>query len=353
MPSKSNLSPVRITRADGVATTVWRKDDTAPGKSRILSGKAPAVAAPPVRSGHPVDFAMEFDTENLPDVVEPEWWNEYVADSQKTDVGFESTPELLDVIPSPIGDIAVVWQPTSHDEIDTTLRNSGFESSGLYLISAETGERVGFVKTTCMSDESYAVSFGTDEFAEFRYQKRYSGKYYRDLGFDGYVDERRERDEKPEDIDAFNRQLWATATGDLRGSYRTQEGEYIADYELKAKHAPDDKTVRKDLKKYRTMISKNVQEALAYYSSEHPHVDFSEVDNEIRGQGFGTAMYVYAAKRLAVENRVLRGSGLQSPEAEALWNRISNNASENVVPVELTRYGNTDTYMTLDFRKTR
>lgn len=53
---------------------------------------------------------------------------------------------------------------------------------------------------------------------------------------------------------------------------------------------------------------------------DHPFVDFIRVNDDMRRQGIGTALYQYGAKWLAREKGLpLYASGIQTTEAKAAW----------------------------------
>lgn len=114
MLTNKNTHPVAITRRDGVATTVWRKNDEV-STTRLRGVATIPVPQNTLPADHPITLAMEFDATDIIPQVKPHWWTNFVTASETgggNDI-FASSPELLDVVPSPIGDLAVVWQPIS------------------------------------------------------------------------------------------------------------------------------------------------------------------------------------------------------------------------------------------------
>lgn len=79
-----------------------------------------------------------------------------------------------------------------------------------------------------------------------------------------------------------------------------------------------------------------------------PSVDFSHVDStfeadrsphaehpgSLRGTGIGRRMYLLAAQHIAQRGKVLRASGLQSDEAQAMWQRL---VADPTVPTRRTQ----------------
>lgn len=77
-----------------------------------------------------------------------------------------------------------------------------------------------------------------------------------------------------------------------------------------------------------------------------PFVDYAHVDNDrdaqrvpghpgnLRGTGIGYRMYLLAAQHLATHNKILRASGCQTEQAQALWARL---VADPAVPTRRTR----------------
>ena len=350
MPAKSTLRPVAITRRDGVATTVWRKDDIPSKKRGLFWKKSPAISSP-VLDGHPVDFALDFDARNPPEVAEPSWWGKFSAESESgQNPLFPSTPELLDVIPSPLGDIAVIWQPVSQYINEEAPRKSGFETSVLEFRTMAAGEDVGHLKTASVSDESFTKAFGEDEFAPFRWKNRNGGRY-RCLDVKSPDSEEDEIFFDQTDTDGLYRHIWAEAHVDFRHGVTTDDGRDLSHYQVKAEHSPEDiNIVKADVARYVSDISKGIENARGFHLYDAPYIDFSTVGEVLRGSGFGSAMYIYAAKRLGADGRVLRASGSQSAEAVAMWVRMSEKLPDNVTSVEAEWLGEKKVNPALDFR---
>lgn len=348
MPSNSTLRKVPVTRKDGVATHVWKKDDTEHDAktAQRIGRSAPPVAQSRSR-GSALDMALDFDPNDIEPLPEPDWWDEFSRSSQDQDAGFESTPELLDIVPSPVGDLAVVWQPSSLDDTDYTVYSSGHAVSAIYYKSVETGEVVGSIKMSSVSDDSFERAFGSDEYAPWRYQGATSmrGVRYRGLEFDGFVHKNHTdiTPMDPADKVAIRRSIWKNAQADFSASLYSSS-------RVSEEDIPDDATVRKDLRRYEKIITKSIQQDRAYFDPKTPYIDLSVVDYELQGKGLGTALYLYAAKKLGTEDSVLRGSGIQSGQAKELWDRMISKMPENVTTVKLPWDGGTRTYVALDFR---
>ena len=355
MPTKAPLRKVPITRKDGVATHVWKRDDDTDSNKRRIGNGAPPVA-PQNTLGSPVDMALSFDPHNIEPMDEPVWWDEFVAESADGEPGFTSTPELLDIIPSPVGDLAVVWQPSSMERSDKSAFDGGYSIPVMYFKHVDTGEVYGFLKSSSMTDESFDRSFGTDEFMTFRHRARQRGAHYPLMDFDGWVDPFDHRDgspvpTRPDDLVELKREIWASAHRDTGMSPKDAEGKYIASYNVSKDVAPHDEAVLdKDLNVFRKRFMKEIKDQRSYLDPKSPFIDFSRVEDELKGKGFGSAMYVYVAKRLGVDGAMLRASGVQTEFAQALWKRMKKNMGDHYTKVEITGYGETTKYKALDFR---
>jgi hypothetical protein len=340
MLNRSHLSPVPITRSDGVSTTVWKKDGTSTEskKARLGGVAAPTASSSVPRTGKAIDYALDFDPYNPEPVTEPEWWAGYVNESETAHKKqFQSTPELLDIIPSAKGDLAVVWQPMSQTDRDFGPLEAGHDMRVLYLINADTGEQEGYLKLSSVSNESFARAFGNDEFTPFRYRSKESGARYSYLDLvsgDPYEDD--EEDEPIDDIDELRRRVWKTAKLDF--------------HHQEPKELPDDATIRSELKEFAKEIQPDMTQKKRYFKT--PFIDFSRVSDDLQGQGFGASMYVYAAKMLATQDLKLRSTfeRNQSPQARAMWSRFKEQMPERVGTMSLTRFYDKKNFQTLDFR---
>jgi hypothetical protein len=282
----------------------------------------------------------------------PQWWNKY-RENALADKAFPTDPKLLDIIDSPIGKLAVIWQDTSQDERQKTLINSkGMGLYSCYYNSVETGERVGYVNMAYMDKDTLKRSFGDDEFAAFRYQEEWSGSSYDLTDWDA-------DDDDDNYVPAYSgltgeallekrREVWLGAMKADHNSVTTTDGKYVEYYNLDKEHVPDDETVKKDLDKYSKAIHKNLKKNSSYFTT--PYVDYSKVDSKLAGKGLGSALYIYTARALAQKGKVLRGSGIQSNEAQALWGRFKHTLPLNTRKMELIMNGEKKKYFALDFR---
>jgi GNAT superfamily N-acetyltransferase len=238
----------------------------------------------------PVEKALAFDVNNIDTLTKPSWWEGFVTASQEHLDGLSATPEMLDIIESPQGDLAVVWQPAYHypQDIDVDTESVYYkrlDASGLSLHDVSSGEVIGSVVTECMTDASFARAYGDDEFAALRFPNRV---------FDDYEDMLRQ----------FNRM---------------------------------NSTKRAEVARWRV-----------FYSSSSPSIRQSYINEDYRGQGLGTAMYIYASKRLGLEGKTLRASIDRTDDSKAVWARMEQNFPEHVITLDWKIGGEPST--ALDFR---
>lgn len=276
----------------------------------------------------------------------PSWWKEY-SDSAAQNNDLPSETILMDVIDSPMGKLAVVWEEESQSSKD---RGVSLESGmGLHVCrykSFETGEDLGYLKLSYVNDDTAKRSFGDDEFTPFKWEDRFSGTSY---GFRlKKMEELLDGDMTEDKAIQIRRQIWVTAQRSSGHGLRTTDGKYVASYNIDENNLPDDKTVKQDLKVFAKEFKKSIAMKRKYYKT--PYVDFSRVNKELQGQGFGAGIYVYAARKLAERGQVLRGSGLQSGSAQALWVKFNKSFPNNTSKMTLNYLGQKSVAPILDFR---
>lgn len=290
----------------------------------------------------------------------PAWFKKYADKASGKEV-LSTNPEILEVIDSPLGKLAVVWEETSQfDEDVNNSLDSGYTVQTLQYRSFKTGEKLGFIKLSSMTDESFERSFGNDEFTEFRYAQRYHGVNYKfkegQEGTNRYI--LGSRNLEGNDLLAKRRQIWLAAQSDtqLNNALTTSStrvvgnnGFNIPSYEVNEKHIPSDEKVTEDLKVFRETLRKSVNNKRAYFSA--PYIDYSTINESLKGKGFGTAMYVFAARKLATQGKFLRGSGIQSAAAKAVWERFNKLFPNNVGSLTNNLDGKNFVNPTLDFRE--
>lgn len=283
------------------------------------------------------------------DGEKPQWWNEYSQSIKENQfASLVITPKLLDVFDSPVGQVAVVWEDAAQGQRDGfSQAKEGYRVQRCLLKNFETGEQLGYLKVTSIDDDSLKRSFGDDEFSPFRYRSEHSGTgYYYEFNETNASLEKL----SPEDLKQQRRKVWLAATRDLNVDITDSEGKFVPSYNLAEKHIPDDAQVQKDLKKYAKMAQKESQRTTKRF--EQPFVDFSRMEGAAKGQGFGSAMYIYTARYLATQGKSLRGSGLQTADAQKVWTRFKKRLPDNFRFITMTEpAGQRKRYPLLDFRE--
>jgi hypothetical protein len=286
---------------------------------------------------------------------QPRWWRKF----ERMAAGHKDLPvkpELLDVIDSPVGPLAVVWQNLSHDGNDIPVElNRGSDVKLLSLISMKTGEREGYLKLTSKNWQSMARSYGTGELLPFRYQqKEASGG----LRYEAVLEGADPASMSEAEREQFDRKLWLTAVDVNKGYYENEIGRaHSMDLSgvdkrngIKESLIPADiNVVRADLAEFAELINRQIDAARVTY--EQPYVDQSRiVKEELQGHGLGSVMYVYGARKLATQGLAIRASGLQTPQAKAAWARFAKHFPAQFKIYTAEDAGKTYEARLLDFR---
>lgn len=296
----------------------------------------------------------------------PKWLSELHKNSEKL-WGPGNEPKIVDVIDSPEGELAVVWTPMSGNNNDTNvIRERGFIIREISFVNMETGERQGYLKASFVDDESCKKSWGDDKFAGIRYMDEYDGhnfgiKEYINTKADPKVSEEDrfkkvdilETAKTPEEVLVAKKKIWAASYRALGLPVNDKLGEYVPSYNVNEEHAPETEA---EIDNAMKPVHKATDRKLDDFKKDFrtPFVDFSSVSSSLKGQGYGGALYVYTARMLAKENRILRGSGLQSDSAKGAWEGLS---KDKRLPVKkLTQHWSkspTSVVPILDFRKNK
>lgn len=267
----------------------------------------------------------------------PEWLKKLEKDSTAA-FGPGNEPKIIDVIDSPAGPLAVVWARQSTRSNDFHIINErGFNIREISLVSMADGENHGYVKAAFVDDESCARSWGDDDFTSIRYMDEYDGHSF---GTKQYVESSRDADGKrkkdhdfkkidvlasaktPEEVLAAKKKIWAASYSALKLPVNDAQGEYVAHYNVNETHAPQtEEEIDIALKPVHKATSRKLDDFKKDF--RNPYVDFSRSGEKIQGTGLGSAMYVYTARMLGKENKLLRGSGLQSGSAVVAWEGLS------------------------------
>lgn len=280
----------------------------------------------------------------------PSWFKKF--EKTYTDTYGEGVkPRIIDVIDSPAGQLAVIWSDQSARSNDVSIiKERGLNIREIALIGMKDGEDYGYVKSTFVDDESCKRSFGDDEYAGLRYLDEYDGVSY---GIREYPESARDENRRlirsddlrkidileaaktPEERIEAKKKIWASSASALRLEVRDDEGNYVNYYNINASHAPKTES---ELDEALKPILKTGNRKMTEFKKdfEVPFVDFSSTSEAVKGQGIGSAMYVYNARMLAKENKLLRGSGLQSDSAKGVWESLSKDARLPVA--KMTQY---------------
>lgn len=258
----------------------------------------------------------------------PSWWAEYAATVEGQEAS--CTPELLDMIDTPEGPVAVVWLENSPKPRDqNAVTQDGMRLNYLGFYHPGTQDYLGYVKMIFVDEETKKAAFGEDELAPYRWGERYAGGLYVDLPApeEWAASSEEEKDE-------FRRELWRAATRES-GEGIMHEGEWIPPYRMSDAYIPaNPERIKHDLDTlHAPRFLKRQQEQEEYFKL--PFVDFSRMEDPLKGKGYGSAAYVYTARRLAQEGKVLRASGTQSGEAQTTWGRFRARFADNVKTVYL------------------
>lgn len=323
-------------------------------QSKISSLFGSPSSAPLPSSNDLVDGALASSLEW--DGKKPKWWKAY-ADEAANHPYAPSQPELLDVIDSPAGPLAVVFQEDSHELNDTTPWSRGSRISVFYYKSIKTGETLGYLKVAYVTDETMERTFGNDELTPFRWHEQDKSWHY---GFQHFNEEDKvtivdKASLTGEALMRKKREIWlemAKRGGANHGLPLTpvdSGDEYIrSSVNIQERHVPDDATVSKDLENCVRVINSDLQEQKKL--SDMPVVDFSRVMEPLSGKGYGTALYLYTARKLGKKNLVLKGSSIQTPYALKVWENFSKKMPANVSIISRTYKGENHISSTLDFR---
>lgn len=295
----------------------------------------------------------------------PKWMNKLSKETEKT---FGSKPEIIDTVELNGKEYAVVWSKNSMFLNDFHIQKErGYNVSSLEYIDMKTGETMGYVKTAFVDEESVEKSFGDDEFTAYRsFQDRdggarildderikdpvknrsysvYPAPYDENTDTETRIAEKKKiwkevhqrRNRVPEDFDR-SQLTWGSLVN------------------LTEEHAPDDEA---KLDEQINIVKADIENEHKKFQESHktPVIDFSRLEEPIRGQGIGTSMYVYTARKLAEEGKVLSSSGIQSDEAKSLWKRMASDPRLKIKVIsrryEKDDFSSTEPKLALDFRE--
>lgn len=295
--------------------------------------------------------------------IHTDWLDEMAEDGERL---FGEKPVVVDVVDTPAGRAAVVWENHSTRDFDvSTQLQRGYGFSRLVVRTIDEGKLVGYVTASFVDDNSLKLSFGDDQYSGLRYcaasQGRSFGMKVYSKNFDGPAYDPFTRARTEEEILEVKRNVWAAAYNDFKIAPEWLPKDHPGRHswggvDLKPEHAPADvEVLEADLKRICEVADERYEEHRLNHKPDWASVDYSKVDDEFRGQGLGTSLYVYTARMLARNGKALRSSDTQSDEAQRAWARM---AADGDLPVKrivsVYRTGGVIRYRTphflLDFR---
>jgi len=288
----------------------------------------------------------------------PPRWLASGAKKQKELFGTES--QVIGTIPSPLGELAVVWESDSVASNDVYIEQErGYEMNRITFNDLKTGEEVGYLKMGSMNSKSVERSFGEDDgWQEFAWAEDALGGSYGYTNYskmpnsDEYLPTVRmlEGDAKLQ----AKRKIWAksfAAIDTTPPNFDRSKLTWGSLVNLTQEDAPQDEaTLDKDLNVVRKHLKKKMKEQTKWHTE--PTVDYINVDDRLRGAGMGHALYIFGARMQAKEGRVLRASGIQTEFAQRSWQLMKKLGLPVKTMQKPDSYDNSKTadYFTLDFR---
>lgn len=293
----------------------------------------------------------------------PQWMNKLSKDAEQT---FGSTPEIIDTVELNGTTYAVVWNENSMEEGDYYIQKErGYHTSSLQYRDMKTGEIKGFVRVGYVSDNSVKRSFGDDDFSIYRsVQDRNGGVVLLDEetiedpvnGKEYYYGKAPYNDSMDDETRiAAKRKLWARLykyQKTVPEGFDKSQLMWGSAVNLTEEHAPlDEKQIDEEIAAIRPKYEEDHENFIK--SHKNPVVDYTNLDDHLRGQGIATSMYVYAARKLGEKGRVLSSSGVQSDDGQGLWKRLVADPRLNIKVIsrryEKGNYSSTDQKLVMDF----
>lgn len=292
--------------------------------------------------------------------IEQPAWVESIKEETLSKIG-NSTVEVIDIIPTPDGEMAVTWEGGSTRESDLSIQNErGFKLPGINLRDMKTGEISSYVRFSYTDKEAFKKAFGDDEWSAFKFVREFDGARipiveYKDPKNNDYSNVDVFTDSMtPEERLTAKQKVWQAGFNNSKATLISHHFMSLpmAERGRLIELAPtDEKVLDKELDQLREEYAKDMNNFVSDHSE--PTIDYSEVNPSLRGSGVGSALYIYGARMLARDGHRLRGSGVQSDSAQELWKRFAANEKLPMTKEKKTwiRHGNEDTYFFMDFRK--
>lgn len=279
---------------------------------------------------------------------EPTW----VHEARKVHEEAGSSLRLVKTFKHRGEEYSLTHTPQSIEKQDN-LKDSGMRVSQYQLHDSE-GARIGYLKLSQVTDESFKAGFGDDDYTNLRWYSRYSGTR---LGLTDWDDEivspdALESTEREELLRKTWLQVFNSESTDVTPPSVKTHGIRKSSWSWQEKELPDLEAVETDLKAVSDSLEEKVKGFRRWHSD--PFVDFSRIDEARIGTGLGKKLYTEAARDLGKNGEILRGSGIQSDEAQNLWSALERNG-EPVIEVKKTNYtgseaGKSIVYRALDYR---
>ena len=287
-----------------------------------------------VGGGHELSAATEtaLTADLQPLDQQPAWIWEHTSRLQQELFGV--TPQVIATVDSPLGPLAVVWEEATVEPNDLVSEvEDGYLISRISYRTMATGELVGYLKTTSMSEESISKSFGDDEWRGLRYSRTRESFYPMDRE---HVKGARDYDprQSAEDFKRSRVEPPALDSREKLAEFVSKAQSHFRSYSDTTPTFMDEDQLRGEVSRLQEIANGNLDRYRA--SFEEPFIDYIKLDREeLRGQGLGASLYVFMARKQAERGLSLRASGLQTPEAEKSWSRM---AADTRFPI---RVGNT------------
>lgn len=258
-------------------------------------------------------------------------------------------------------EVIVTHTPKSIASNDQIVIDSGANLEKYKFYDEKSGVQIGYLKLNSVTDSSLEKSFGEpdDYLTALRYKTRFSGSFHALRNYENKDQKYKFFSSKmTEEKEKTLRKLWKEVEIDCKRNKVTLPSKKESKEKLSVNNDSsfiNFEDVEKDLKFYSQIIQKEIDNKKEL--GKHPFVDYSSIEEEFKGKGLGSALYIIAAKDLAKRGKVIRSSGLQSEDAQNLWARFKKNG----LPVGNIKLKTINPYLdqtefeienfTLDFRK--
>lgn len=266
----------------------------------------------------------------------PKWFKK---DSKKSIKIFGTEPEIIDIVELNGAKTAVIWSENSLQENDSSVQlNDGYNVSTIEYRNFKTGETLGYLKARYIDEDSLNNTFGNDDYSNYRILAS-QGEIFDAADFKTVeipkiityskdelkIDTAKTDEEKLESY----KKLWHSLHDHFELSPISNADKKF--YSLSVNDAPNSiEEIKEDLKQVEP-YAEQVRDDLIN-SAKYPLIDYSRISNELRGQGLGSSLYIYSARKLAEKGRVLSSSSIQSQEAQNFWKRV---IKDKEIPVKV------------------